>query len=140
MPTTKTGQIKSESHFHNAVKYILNPDKTNEQVLTSGYQIQNINNAEYEMNLLRRLARDAKGNSSKSGTEVLAHHIKQNFSPDDKLSPEEIHEIGRQTVLELTGGNHEFIIATHVDRDHIHNHIIFNTTSSQDLKDRKSVV
>ena len=46
MPTTKTGQIKSESHFHNAVKYILNPDKTNEQVLTSGYQIQNINNAE----------------------------------------------------------------------------------------------
>ncbi|MFK4896414.1 hypothetical protein [Lactococcus petauri] len=35
MPTTKTGQIKSESHFHNAVKYILNPDKTNEQVLTS---------------------------------------------------------------------------------------------------------
>ncbi|UHU65959.1 relaxase/mobilization nuclease domain-containing protein [Lactococcus garvieae] len=134
MPTTKTGQIKSESHFHNAVKYILNPDKTNEQVLTSGYQIQNINNAEYEMNLLRRLARDARGNSSKSGTEVLAHHIKQNFSPDDKLSPEEIHEIGRQTVLELTGGNHEFIIATHVDRDHIHNHIIFNTTSSQDLK------
>ncbi|MDC0825924.1 MAG: hypothetical protein ACLSXK_01380 [Lactococcus petauri] len=77
MPTTKTGQIKSESHFHNAVKYILNPDKTNEQVLTSGYQIQNLNNAEYEMNLLRRLARDAKGNSSKSGTEVLAHHIKQ---------------------------------------------------------------
>ena len=86
------------------------------------------------MNLLRRLARDAKGKSSKSGTEVLAHHIKQNFSPEDKLSPEEIHEIGSQTVLELTGGNHEFIIATHVDRDHIHNHIIFNTTSSQDLK------
>ena len=134
MPITKTNQIKSEGHFHNAIKYILNPDKTNEQVLTSGYKISNVNNAEFEMNMLRRMARQQKGNAKKSGNEVLAHHIKQAFDPKDKLTPEEIHEIGRKTALALTDGHHEFVIATHVDRDHIHNHIIFNNTSSLDLK------
>ena len=52
----------------------------------------------------------------------------------DNLSPEEVHEIGRKTALELTGGHHEFVIATHIDQGHLHNHIIFNATSSLDLK------
>ena len=51
----------------------------------------------------------------------MAHHIVQSFAPDENLTPEEIHELGRKTVLELTGGDHEFIVATHVDQDHIHN-------------------
>ena len=70
----------------------------------------------------------------KNPDRVLAHHLIQSFSPDDNLTPEQIHEIGRKTVLELTGGNHQFIIATHMDKGHIHNHIIFNTTNSTTLK------
>ena len=69
-----------------------------------------------------------------SGKQVLAHHIIQSFSPDDNLTPEQIHEIGRQTMLELTGGNYEFVIATHTDKDHLHNHIILNTTNTSTLK------
>nr|WP_228386073.1 MULTISPECIES: relaxase/mobilization nuclease domain-containing protein [unclassified Lactococcus] len=60
---------------------------------------------------------------------TLAHHLIQSFSPEDNLTPEEIHEIGRKTVLKLTGGNHEFVITTHTDKEHIHNHIIFNSTN-----------
>ena len=63
----------------------------------------------------------------------MAHHIIQSFSPEDDLSPQEIHEIGRKTILELTGGQHEFVIATHMDKGHIHNHIIFNSTNSVTL-------
>lgn len=66
--------------------------------------------------------------------ELSIKNIIQSFAPEDKLTPEEIHEIGRQTVLELTGGNHEFVIATHIDKEHIHNHIIFNSTSTVDFK------
>ncbi|MEE1424425.1 MAG: relaxase/mobilization nuclease domain-containing protein [Streptococcus salivarius] len=65
---------------------------------------------------------------------VLAHHIIQSFSPDDNLTPEEVHEIGRKTVMELTGGQYQFVIATHLDKGHLHNHIILNTTNSVTLK------
>ena len=50
------------------------------------------------------------------------------------MTPEQVHEIGRQTMLELTGGNYEFVIATHTDKDHLHNHIILNTTNTSTLK------
>ena len=65
---------------------------------------------------------------------VLAHHIIQSFSPDDNLTPEEVHEIGRKTVMELTGGQYQFVIATHLDKGHLHNHIILNTTNTVTLK------
>lgn len=71
------------------------------------------------MLLTRNFARDTSVSNRKS--EVLARHIIQSFYPEDKLSPDEIHEIGRKTVLELTNGSHEFVNATHIDKDHIHN-------------------
>lgn len=65
---------------------------------------------------------------------VLAHHIIQSFAPDDNLTPEEVHEIGRKTIMELTGGQYQFVIATHMDKGHLHNHIILNTTNSVTMK------
>ncbi|WP_416244332.1 relaxase/mobilization nuclease domain-containing protein, partial [Enterococcus faecalis] len=53
----------------------------------------------------------------------------QSFSPEDDLTPEKTHEIGYNTVMELTGGEYEFVIATHVDKEHLHNHIIFSSTN-----------
>lgn len=132
MPITKTLTIKSEQNLQRAVQYIMNPKKTDELKLSSGHKINHLKNADFEMLLTRNFARDTSVSNRKS--EVLARHIIQSFSPEDKLSPEEIHEIGRQTVLELTNGSHEFVIATHVDKDHIHNHIIFNATNFVDLK------
>ncbi|GAB2022665.1 relaxase/mobilization nuclease domain-containing protein [Pseudolactococcus yaeyamensis] len=132
MPITKTKTIKSENNLKRAIKYILNPDKTDELVLTSSHKINYLNNADYEMMLTRNFARETLKTERKN--EVLARHLIQSFDPKDNLTPEQIHEIGRQTILELTGGSHEFVIATHVDQEHIHNHIIFNATNFVDLK------
>lgn len=135
MPTTKTLTIKEEKNLKRAIDYILNPQKTKNQALTSGYKINSVNNAYFEMELTRTLARNVLGKSNKaSDKEVIARHIIQSFDPSDELTPEEVHEIGRQTAIEFLGEDYEFVIATHTDTDHLHNHIIFNTTSSVDLK------
>ncbi|HFU4115565.1 TPA: SAG1250 family conjugative relaxase, partial [Streptococcus suis] len=59
-------------------------------------------------------------------TKIHAHHLIQSFSPEDKLTPEEINRIGYETIKELTGGNFRFIVTTHTDKNHIHNHILIN--------------
>jgi Type IV secretory pathway, VirD2 components (relaxase) len=127
----KPKQIRSEKALKSSVKYILNPDKTDEQILTSGYHIENLNLADIEMNYTRILARKMIGRQNK---QVLAHHLVQSFRPEDGLSAEKIHQLGREWVEELTGGKHEYIIATHIDKEHIHNHIILNATSNVDFK------
>ena len=135
MPTTKALTVKGEKNLKRAIEYILNPEKTKNQTLTSGHKINAVNNAFFEMNLTRKLAENVLGQSNKkSNDEVIARHLIQNFDPNDNLTPEEVHEIGRQTALEFLGDEYEFVIATHVDKDHLHNHIIFNTTSTVDLK------
>ncbi|HEV8852579.1 TPA: relaxase/mobilization nuclease domain-containing protein, partial [Streptococcus pneumoniae] len=57
---------------------------------------------------------------------IHAHHLIQSFSPEDNLTPEEINRIGYETMMELTGGRFKFIVATHTDKDHVHNHILIN--------------
>lgn len=52
---------------------------------------------------------------------IQAHHLIQSFSPEDNLTPEEINRIGYETMMELTGGRFKFIVATHTDKDHLHN-------------------
>lgn len=82
----------------------------------------------FEMQMTREYAREVKGDYRKvGGSEVLAHHLIQSFSPEDKVTPELAHELGRQLIDELTEGKFEYVIATHIDQEHIHNHIIFNS-------------
>lgn len=57
---------------------------------------------------------------------IHAHHLIQSFSPEDNLTPEEINRIGYETMMELTGGRFRFIVATHTDKNHVHNHILIN--------------
>ncbi|MDG6154368.1 relaxase/mobilization nuclease domain-containing protein [Lactococcus formosensis] len=114
----KPKQIKSEKALKSAVKYILNPQKTDEQVLTSGFHINNLNFGDVEMGYTRMLARKMVGRQNK---QVLAQHLVQSFRYEDGLSAEEIHQIGREWIEQLTGGKHEYIIATHIDKGHIHN-------------------
>ncbi|MDT2749381.1 relaxase/mobilization nuclease domain-containing protein [Streptococcus parauberis] len=157
MVVTKVMQIKRTDRLSRSVRYILDDAKTLEtdlskdnqfplvikdgkvyHQLVSGHHISNLSQADIEMCLTKKLADQRLGRKEqsdlKSGKGVLAHHLIQSFSPEDNLSLEEIHEIGRQTVLELTGGHHEFVMATHVDKDHIHNHIIFSSTNTVTLK------
>lgn len=133
------------SHLDNVFPYITNDDKTMSKQLVSGFGITNVYDAANEFIATKKLKAIAKGtgfeldpdtgkmffdtSSLEDNNAVLAHHLIQSFSPEDNLTPEQIHEIGRQTILEFTGEEHEFVIATHVDREHIHNHIIFNSTN-----------
>lgn len=107
-------------------------DKNGHKEMVSCYGLASVESAYNEMRLTQKLASLIIGKGRKG--EVLAHHIIQSFSPEDNLTPEQVHEIGRKTVLELTRGEHEFIIATHLDKEHLHNHIIFNTINNVTLK------
>ncbi|WP_161980483.1 relaxase/mobilization nuclease domain-containing protein [Streptococcus sp. S784/96/1] len=134
---TETKTVVSDTlevqHVSGYFSYITNDKKTMltpDHQLVSCYGVVSPESAADEFLLTRRQAKQVLGNRSNGQDEVLAHHIIQSFSPEDKLTPEQVHEIGRKTVLELTGGQHEFVIATHMDRGHLHNHIIFNTTNN----------
>lgn len=150
-------QIKTPSNLKIAVRYILNEAKTltnfvdkelefplvyhNGEMqlkLVSGHGIEDISVADEEMVMTKLAVAFKKGDDDlkelSSGKQVLAHHIIQSFSPEDNLTPEQIHEIGRQTMMEFTGGNYEFVIVTHTDKNHLHNHIILSTTNTSTLK------
>ena len=151
-------QIKTSSNLKIAVRYILNEAKTlvedvketdtdfpliyhNGEMqlkLVSGYGIEDVSVADEEMVMTKIAAAFKKGDDDlkelNSGKQVLAHHLIQSFSPEDNLTPEQVHEIGRQTMMEFTGGDYEFVIATHVDKHHLHNHIILSTTNTSTLK------
>ncbi|WP_303974268.1 relaxase/mobilization nuclease domain-containing protein [Streptococcus merionis] len=151
-------QIKTPSNLKIAVRYILNEAKTlvkgdketdmdfplvyhNGEMhlkLVSGHGIEDVSVADEEMVMTKLAAAFKKGDDDlkelSSGKQVLAHHIIQSFSPDDNLTPEQVHEIGRCTMMELTGGDYEFIIATHSDKQHLHNHFILSTTNTATLK------
>lgn len=146
LKTSVTEIDKENIHLDNLFQYITNDNKTLEKHYVSSHGITSIEHAyeEFKMTKLRfeYLTRDNfTFNFDKKGYEdptfsdiekkgnVLARHFIQSFSPDDDLTPDQIHEIGRKTMLEFTGSEHEFVIATHVDKEHIHNHIIVNTTN-----------
>ena len=134
--TKTTHDVDSPGHLNNLFEYISNDDKTISKQLVSGHHVIDVHDMAEEFIQTHIFAKNKKGNAKLlfKDNEVLAHHLIQSFSPDDTLTPEEIHEIGRKTVLELTGGQHEFVIATHVDKEHIHNHIIFNAINLETHK------
>lgn len=107
-----------------AINYITNPDKTDDQMLISSYACS-AHTADLEFY-------DTAFAGSSIGS-VKAQHLIQSFAPGE-VDAKTAHEIGKKLAMELTGGKHEFVIATHVDKDHIHNHIIFNQVSFVDYK------
>lgn len=109
--------------------------------LITGHDLTDISDTDmiYEDFMLLKQSVDALYDNDtlsdlKNPNRVLAHHVIQSFSPNDELTPEEVNEIGRKTALELTGGDYQFVVATHQDKGHLHNHIIFNTTNQVTLK------
>ena len=137
MVVTKHFAIHGKNYRSKLIKYILNPSKTKNLTLVSDFGMRNYldfpsykelvkmyndnflsNDTLYEFRHDRQEANQRK---------IHSHHIIQSFSPDDHLTPEQINQIGYETVKELTGSRFRFIVATHVDKDHIHNHIILNS-------------
>ena len=122
MAITKTHPIKST--LKAAIDYICNPEKTDGKLLVSSYGCT-AETADIEFAWTRRHAID-------KGTH-LGRHLIQAFEPGE-VSPEEAHEIGMQLAKEILGGKYEFVLTTHIDKGHIHNHLIFNAVSFTDHK------
>lgn len=109
------------------VAYILNPTKTDGGRLVSAHGCDPAT-AAAEMLLTRRQYLDAGGWVPGSDKEVLAYHIRQAFKPGE-ITPEDANRIGRELAERFTKGRYQFIVATHIDRGHVHNHIIFAAVS-----------
>lgn len=135
LAVTKIHAIKAT--ISKALLYIENPDKTDGQLLVSAYNTEP-QTAAIDFEITASAARNAKDAKPRKNTN-LAYHLIQSFSPDDDLTPEQAHEIGKQLVLEYTGGKYEYVIATHIDKGHLHNHIIINAVSFYDYKKLRTV-
>ena len=120
MAVTKTHPIKST--LKAAIDYICNPVKTDGKLLVSSYGCT-AETADIEFEWTRRHSID-KGTN-------LGRHLIQAFEPGE-VTPEEAHEIGMQLAKEILGGKYEFVLTTHIDKDHVHNHLIFNAVSFTD--------
>lgn len=122
MAVTKTHPIKST--LKAAIDYICNPDKTDGKLLVSSFGCS-AETADIEFAWIRRHAID-KGTN-------LGRHLIQAFEPGE-VTPEEVHRIGMELAREVLDGKYEFVLTTHIDKDHVHNHLIFNAVSFQDHK------
>ena len=110
--------------------YAKNPDKTEKGELVTGYKCDPYTAAE-EFLLTKQAYALTTGLSR--ANDVIAYQIRQSFKPGE-VTPEEANAIGRELALRFTKGKHAFIVATHTDRAHIHNHIIFNSTELSGTK------
>ena len=136
MVVTKHFATHGKKYRRRLIKYILNPDKTDDLKLISDFGMSNYldfpSHAEmvemYNVNFTNndKLYESRNDRQEKHQQTIHAHHLIQSFSPEDNLTPEEINRIGYETMMELTGGRFKFIVATHTDKDHVHNHIIIN--------------
>lgn len=135
MAITKIHAIKST--LSNVILYIENPSKTDGQLLVSGYNVEP-QTAALDFEITAMMAHKVHHISCKK-TSNLAYHLIQSFSPTEKITPREAHDLGRKLALEFTEGKYEFVIATHIDKGHIHNHIIINSVSFYDYKKLRTV-
>jgi len=113
MAVTKIKPIKST--LKKALAYIQNPDKTDGKTLVHSFGCS-YETADIEFGFTLSQALD-KGNN-------FAHHLIQSFAPGE-ASPEQAHEIGKRLADEILKGRHEYVLTTHCDKGHIHNHLIF---------------
>ena len=105
--------------------YAQNPEKTEKGELVTAYECDPMT-CDEEFLLSKRQYRQYAGREQKG--DVIAYQVRQSFKPGE-VTAEEANRLGYELSLSFTKGNHAFIVATHTDRAHIHNHIVFNSTS-----------
>ncbi len=123
MAVTKIKAIRST--LDKAIRYICNPEKTQGMLLVDSHGCV----PEFAAQQM-----EATAKQNKRGGCRKAYHLMQSFAPDDNITPEKALEIGRQFADGVTRGKHQYVIAVHTDRGHIHCHIIFNAVDSREYK------
>lgn len=130
MAVTKIKAIRGT--LSKAIAYILNPEKTDEKLLVSSYGCAS-ETAAREFEWTRRIA----GQKGMNPVRIIARHVIQSFEIGE-VTPELAHEIGKQFADEILGGKYEYVLTTHIDKDHVHNHLIFNAVDFVDYHAYKS--
>ena len=115
MAVTKIHPIKTT--LKKAIDYICNGDKTDDEIYVTTHLCSR-ENAHKEFEITKK--------QFSSRTKILAHHLIQSFVPEE-VSFEEAHQVGIELCEKILGNKYEYVLATHIDKDHIHNHIIFNS-------------
>ena len=130
MAVTKIKAIRGT--LSKALAYISNPDKTEDKLLISTYGCAS-ETAAQEFEWTRRIA-EQKGMKP---VRIIARHVIQSFDVGE-VTPELAHEIGKQFADEILGGKYEYVLTTHTDKNHVHNHLIFNAVDFVDHHAYKS--
>ena len=110
--------------------YAQNPDKTEQGQLVSSYKCSPLT-VDEEFMLSKRQYELVTGRRQKN--DVIAYQIRQSFKPGE-ITAEEANKVGYELAMRFTKGKHAFVVATHTDRQHIHNHVIFNSTALDGTK------
>ena len=130
MAVTKIKAIRGT--LSKALAYIMNPEKTDDKMLVSSYGCA-AETAAQEFEWTRKIAEQQGMNPVK----IIARHVIQSFDVGE-VSPELAHEIGKQFADEILAGKYEYVLTTHIDKDHVHNHLIFNAVDFVDHHAYKS--
>ncbi len=112
---------------HERLSYAINPDKTNRGQLVKAYGCEP-ETAAGEMLLCKKEYETYIGRSEEKKSDIVLYQIRQSFKPGE-ITSEKAQEIGYELAMSFTKGKYQFVVATHTDHAHIHNHIIFNSTS-----------
>ncbi|MGO1369736.1 relaxase/mobilization nuclease domain-containing protein [Senegalia sp. (in: firmicutes)] len=118
MAITKIHPIKTT--LDKSIDYICDKDKIDENILISTFACGH-ETASIEFDLTRK--------NWNSSSKNLARHLIQSFDPEDNLTPKLAHEIGIKLAEKALNGKYEYVLTTHIDKGHIHNHILFNNVS-----------
>ena len=109
------------------IDYVENSQKTDFGKFIYGYECDT-RLADAEFLLSKRQYANLTGRNQ-GADDVIAYHLRQAFKPGE-VAPEEANQIGRELALKLTKGKHAFVVCTHVDKQHVHNHIIITSTTA----------
>ena len=117
---------RMDKAIYRVIGYVENPDKTQNGNLITGYSCDPHTAAgEFALDKKKYLMRTGRVRGS---DDVIAYHLRQSFAPGE-ITPEEANRLGYELAMRFTKGDHAFIVATHTDRQHIHNHIIFSAVN-----------
>ena len=123
--TSKNQTVKECIKFH--IDYAKNPEKTQNGLLVSAYECSP-ETAAAEFLISKKMYEMITKRSQPKDKDNISYMLMQSFKPEE-ITPQKAHEIGYQFAYEFTKGEHQFVISTHTNKNHIHNHIEINSTS-----------
>ena len=113
--------------IRDCLDYGKNPEKTENGKYISSYECDS-GNGSHRVSLAKASYKAMTGREQKNGSDVLCYQIRQSFYPGE-ITPEEANRISYELAMRWTKGRHAFIVTTHTDKQHIHSHIYYNSTT-----------